>query len=127
MKTRLGPAGEDVGALGLVVGRSALVADGADRDGLDQGIASQEVEHLPDGAGGPEGVTGEGLALLALGALGNLGSGIEGEELDVAELTVRQVAENSIRQESSGRVRGGTSAVRHDLAGGSDSDLVGLC
>lgn len=93
----LRPVFENVIALCNVVVLAVLVADGADGDGLDERTASQEVKNLPDRLDGPEEVAGIGLAAVEERSL--RGTVVrELEERDVAQLVVRQICKDSIRE-----------------------------
>lgn len=123
----LGPLVEDLLALGLIVVAAVLVADSTKRHRLDERAARHEVEDLPDGLGGPEGVAGVrlalGAALAALAALSGAFSDLvaESEEVDVGELEVGQVGEDVV-----GELEGlGLLGVEDKLAGGGDGGLIG--
>lgn len=123
-------------ALSSVVDTAGLIANGANRNGLDQSTAGEEIKDLPYQLGWPEEVTREGLAsggteetLLECGGVA-LGSKVE--ELNVAELKFREVGQDAIGQlHDFGLIVGYLRVViryrENYLRSRGDSGLVGSC
>lgn len=116
--------GKEVLAFGRVVVLVVLVADGANRHSLEERIAGQEVEHLPDRLGGPERIIRVRLALARRGAPGR---GVflitELEQGDVGELEAGEVREDVVRELEGFRLGG----IKHELASRAYGRLVRRC
>lgn len=114
----LGPVRQELVALGLVIVAAVLVAHSADRDGLNQRIARQQVEDLPHDLGGPEEIARVRLAPVEQRALGCGGLILvtELEEGDVGEVELGQVGEDVVSELEALRIGG----VNDGLTGRAD-------